>query len=274
MAAVSSAGYRAVAPDMRGYGRSSAPADPGLYTSFHIVGDLVGLLDGLEIESAIIVGHDWGAVAAWAAAMMRPDRFKAVFSLTVPYIPRGEVSLFEHMRKTGHRDDFYMFEQCLPEAEKLWENSAVTIPGVLYWASGSAPDGTRWCPTVPAKNLYRMAPGPLPNWVDPEYVAYNIEEFRRTSFRGGLNYYRSLESSFDLSGAYLGAVISQPSFYMSGKLDGLNELYPLTDEEIKVPLPGLVGRVELENIGHWIQHEASNEVSEQVIRFASIVEAM
>src|SRR6202140_4085405 len=108
MTAIASAGYRAIAPDMRGYGRSSAPADATLYTPLQTAGDLVGLLDALKIPSAVLVGHDWGASHAWGAALMRPDRFKAVFCLSVPYVPRGDVSVFELMRKSGHQDEFYM----------------------------------------------------------------------------------------------------------------------------------------------------------------------
>jgi pimeloyl-ACP methyl ester carboxylesterase len=111
MKAVASAGYRSIAPDMRGYGRSSAPPDATLYTPLQTAGDLVGLLDALKISSAVLVGHDWGATHAWNAALMRPDRFAAVFCLSVPYVPRGEVSVFERMRKSGHQDDFYMFER-------------------------------------------------------------------------------------------------------------------------------------------------------------------
>src|SRR5579863_10176045 len=140
MSAVSSAGYRAIAPDMRGYGRSSAPADATLYTPLHTAGDLVGLLDALSIASAVLVGHDWGAAHAWNAVLMRPDRFTAVFCLSVPYVPRGDVSAFERMRKSGHEKDFYMFEQIRPDADQIWADAAVTIPGVLYWASGSAQD--------------------------------------------------------------------------------------------------------------------------------------
>jgi pimeloyl-ACP methyl ester carboxylesterase len=79
MKVIASAGYRAIAPDMRGYGRSSAPADASLYTPLHTTGDLIGLLDALEIPRAVLVGHDWGASHAWNAALMRPDRFSSVF---------------------------------------------------------------------------------------------------------------------------------------------------------------------------------------------------
>ena len=161
MKAVASAGYRAIAPDMRGYGRSSAPADATLYTPLQTAGDLVGLLDALKIPSAVLVGHDWGATHAWNAALMRPDRFKAVFCLSVPYVPRGDVSVFERMRKSGHQDDFYMFEQIRPDADQIWADAAVTIPGILYWASGSAPADKRWSPdgsgTEPSSSGSRAA---------------------------------------------------------------------------------------------------------------------
>ena len=223
MKAAASAGYRAIAPDMRGYGRSSAPADPTLYTPLYTAGDLVGLLDVLNLPSAVIVGHDWGATHAWNAALMRPDRFKAVFCLSVPYVPRGDVSVFERMRKSGHENDFYMFEQIKPEADQVWANAAVTIPGALYWASASASADKRWSPMDPARSLHRPAPGPLPSWAEPDYVAHNVSEFERTGFHGALNYYRAAEPYFDLSAAWKGAKITQPSFYIAGKADGLGD---------------------------------------------------
>ena len=271
MKAIASAGYRAVAPDMRGYGRSSAPADATLYTPLQTTGDMVGLLDELKIKTAVLVGHDWGATHAWNAAMMRPDRFKAVFCLSVPYVPRGEVSIFERMRKTGYQDLFYMFEQIRPDADQIWADAAVTIPGILYWASGSAPADKRWSPLDPSRSLHRPAPRLLPPWVKPSYVKINIEEFQRTGFNGGLNYYRAAEPYFDLSAAFKGAKIAQPSFFIWGKADGLRELYPLTLDHLRAGLPGLVGGLELDNVGHWIQHEAADVVSDQLVKFLGAV---
>jgi pimeloyl-ACP methyl ester carboxylesterase len=267
MKAVASAGYRAIAPDLRGYGRSSAPADATLYTPLQTAGDLVGLLDELKIPNAVLVGHDWGAAHAWNAAMMRPDRFKAVFCLSVPYVPRGDVSVFERMRRSGHQNDFYMFEQIRPDADQIWANAAVTIPGILYWASGSAPADKRWSPMDPARSLHRAAPGPLPSWAESDYVNHNIAEFRRTGFHGGLNYYRAAESYFDLSAAFKGAKITQPSFFIWGKAEGMRELYPLTIDQMRAGLPGLVGGLELDNVGHWVQHEAHDVVSDQLVTF-------
>jgi len=267
MKALASAGYRAIAPDMRGYGRSSAPADANLYTPLQTAGDLVGLLDALNIPTAVIVGHDWGATHAWNASLMRPDRFKAVFCLSVPYVPRGDVSVFDKMRKAGHQNDFYMFEQIRPDADQIWADAAVTIPGILYWGSGAAPVETRWNPMDPKRSLHRAAPGPLPAWAEPDYVEHNIAEFERTGFHGGLNYYRAAEPYFYLSGPWKGAKVTQPSFFMGGKADGLKLLYPQTEEQFRVGIPGLVGMLELDNVGHWPQHEASAQVSDQLIKF-------
>jgi pimeloyl-ACP methyl ester carboxylesterase len=271
MKAVASAGYRAIAPDMRGYGHSSAPADPTLCTPLQTAGDLVGLLDALRIPYAVLVGRDWGATHAWNAALMRPDRFKAVFFLSVPYVPRGDASIFDRMRKLGHENDFYMFEQIRPEADQIWADAAVTIPGVLYWASGSAPADQRWSTFDPARSLHRPVPGPLPSWAEPDYVDHNVAEFQRTGFHGGLNYYRAAEPYFYLSAAFKGAKISQPSFFIGGKADGLKELYPPTLEPMRAGLPGLVGALELDNVGHWVQHEASAEVSDQLVKFLGVV---
>jgi pimeloyl-ACP methyl ester carboxylesterase len=267
MKAIASAGYRAIAPDMRGYGRSSAPADATLYTPLQTAGDMVGLLDALKSPSAVLVGHDWGAAHVWNAAMMRPDRFKAVFCLSVPYVPRGDVSVFERMRKSGHQNDFYMFEQIRPDADQIWADAALTIPGILYWASGSAPADKRWSPMDPARSLHRPAPGPLPSWAEQDYVAHNVAEFQRTGFHGGLNYYRGAEPYFDLSAAFKGAKVTQPSFFIWGKADGMRELYPLSVDQIRAGLPGLVGGLELDDVGHWVQHEASDLVSDQLVKF-------
>jgi pimeloyl-ACP methyl ester carboxylesterase len=274
MKAIASAGYRAIAPDMRGYGRSSAPAHANLYTPLHTTGDLIGLLDALEIPSAVIVGHDWGATHAWNAALMRPDRFSAVFCLSVPFAPRADVSVFDRMRAAGHQDRFYMFEQSRPDADETWADAAVTIPGILYWASGSAPAGQQWSPMDPARTLYRAAPGPLPSWAPEDYVAHNIAEFTRTGFHGGLNYYRAAEPFFALSAPWRGAKIAQPSLFMWGAADGLRELYPHGLDNLAAGLPGLTGALELQNIGHWIQHEAAAEVSDQLLKFLHTVHSV
>src|SRR5436305_8984297 len=85
--ALAAAGFHAVAPDMRGYGKSDRPEAIDQYSIFHMIGDLVGMLDALEVPTAVIVVHYWGAAIAWQAARLRPDRFRAVICLSVPFLP-------------------------------------------------------------------------------------------------------------------------------------------------------------------------------------------
>ena len=87
--ALAKAGFRAVAPDLRGYGRSDRPEQVAKYTILDHVGDIVGLVDALGAQQAVIAGHDIGATIAWQAALMRPDRFRAVIALSPPFRPRG-----------------------------------------------------------------------------------------------------------------------------------------------------------------------------------------
>lgn len=87
MKALADAGWRAAAPDMRGYGGTDAPADPQSYTMLHHVADMVDLVKSLGERKAVIVGHDWGAPVAWHAALLRPDIFRAVAGMSVPYSP-------------------------------------------------------------------------------------------------------------------------------------------------------------------------------------------
>src|SRR5207237_1364204 len=89
LAALAQAGYHAVAPDQRGYGQTERPGQIEQYTQLHLVGDLIGLVDVLGEQQAVVVGHDWGAIVAWDMALLRPDRVRGVAALSVPYMPRG-----------------------------------------------------------------------------------------------------------------------------------------------------------------------------------------
>ena len=270
MEAVATAGYRAVAVDMRGYGESSAPNNAALYTPLHTVGDLVGLLDTLGVNQATIVGHDFGAVTAWNAAMMRPDRFTAVFGISVPFQPRGAESLLQRFRRLD-RNEFYIFHKIRPEADLEWADAAVTIPGALYWASASPPRELRWSPFDPLRRLNRASPVYCPEWADQADVALEIAEFQRTGFHGPLNYYRAIEPYFQLSSAFSGMRIMQPSFFLIGKVDGVNEMRVTKEEELRRWLPNLRGFAELDDVGHWPQLEATNAVNAALLRFLAEV---
>src|ERR1700726_1455392 len=115
--AVAAAGFHAVAPDMRGYGQTDRPEPIDQYTLFHLVGDMVGLLDELGEKQAVIAGHDWGAPVAWHAALMRPDRFRAVIGLSVPYRPRGSVAPTTVMPQNADASFYQLYFQAPGVAE-------------------------------------------------------------------------------------------------------------------------------------------------------------
>src|ERR1700716_46691 len=135
--ALAAAGFHAVAPDMRGYGKSDAPEAIDQYTILHLVGDLVGLLDALGAPTAVIVGHDWGANVAWQAARRRPDRFRAVAALSVPFRPRGPVPPTSVMPQTADAQFYQLYFQQPGVAEaELERDPRATVRNMLYGASG------------------------------------------------------------------------------------------------------------------------------------------
>lgn len=266
MQAVADAGYRAIAVDMRGYGRSSGPDDPYAYTPIHAVGDLVGLLDALELPGAAVVGHDFGAAAAWYAGLLRPDRFSSVFAISVAITPPGSPSLFDVMTAAGKRD-FYMFHQREPEAERRWSDASSTYPAALYWTSASPWTEDRWDPFDPERPLYRPAPIACPSWADPDDIAYAVGEFQRSGFRRPLHSYRSLPSFAALGRAFAGMTIDQPSFFLMGAADGLNKVREAREAELRRVAPGLRKFVIMPDVGHWPHRESADRTNDLLVAF-------
>lgn len=270
MRAMAEAGYRAIALDMRGYGQSYAPESADLYTALHLTGDLIAVLDALLIDTAVIVGHDWGAYQSQMAALLRPDRFRALVSLAIPILPRGEFSLDQYMRDQGLGDAYYVFDMAEEGSEVRFADAERSIPSILYWMSASPEPAERWNPLNPELDMLRPAPVAVPEWADADYVRHNIDAFQRTGFRGGMNYYRAFPKTFELMVAYKNAIIQQPSLYIWGAADGLSGMFhPETPSlaSLRESQPNLVDQVRLENVGHWIQHEAPDRVNDALIAF-------
>jgi pimeloyl-ACP methyl ester carboxylesterase len=266
MEAVSRAGFRAIALDMRGYGGSSAPVEAEAYTPYQTVGDLVAILDAAGVATASVVGHDFGAHVAWNAAMMRSDRFTAVCGMSVQYRQPGGPSFLDNLRAAG-KQQFYWFDMMKPESDKAWANAAITVPGMLYWTSGEAPEASRWNPFDPSRGLLRPAPPTAPRTIDSTYIADAVEAFTRTGFHGPLNYYRSLDPFTGNSAAFAGAKIRQPSMFLAGTLDGLNLLTQPDPESMHGNLTDLRSFVMLEGVGHWPQLEALDATNAALVAF-------
>src|SRR6266853_6562118 len=142
LSALSAAGFHAVAPDMRGYGQSDRPEAIDQYTLLHLVGDMVGLVDALGVGEAVIAGHDWGAPVAWHAALLRPDRFRGVIGLSVPFRPRGTARPTSVMPQTDEALFYQLYFQTPGVAEAEFEQDVRRfIRASLYSISGDAPPG-------------------------------------------------------------------------------------------------------------------------------------
>lgn len=266
MTALADAGFRAIAPDMRGYGGSSAPDDPAAYAQPVIAADLVGLLDGLGIETATVIGHDWGAVAAWNAALLHPARFTRVVGLTIPYIPRGEVDLL-HQLKQDHAH-FYMdlYRRSITNEFLMHDVEGSLLLG--YWtASGEAPASQRFDPFASPLASVLPTHTELPSFLTKEDLAAAVQSFSATSFEGGLNWYRGIEATFDQMAAYKDAPIPQPSLFIVGDEDAIVDVTGEWIEALPRNAPGLTRTVRLPGVGHWVQQEAPEAVNEAILAF-------
>jgi pimeloyl-ACP methyl ester carboxylesterase len=273
--ALADAGFHVVAPDMRGYGQTEAPEAIDQYTLLHLVGDMVGVLDALGEETAVIAGHDWGAPVAWHAALLRPDRFRAVIGLSVPYRPRGKVRPTTVMPRTNDAMFYQLYFQQPGVAEAdLEADVRASVRGILLRVAGEAtvpPSGFAMVPLdggMRARNPVQT-PAPLPGWLTEADVDFYAAEFARTGFRGGLNWYRNIDRNWELLAPLAGAKVTVPALYVTGERD-LVLAFPGAAEMV-ANLPTVVPRlretVMLPGCGHWTQQERPEQVNAAMIGF-------
>ena len=274
LGALARAGYRVVAPDMRGYGQTDRPEAIDKYTLLHLVGDMVGLLDALGERQAAIAGHDWGAPVAWHAALMRPDRFRAVVGLSVPFRPRPPVRPTTTMPQTDKAVFYQLYFQEPGVAEAEFERDVRrTIRSILYAASGDFPRGSGGgLLMVPRKGGFldhAVDPATLPPWLGERDIDFYTAEFERTGFRGGLNWYRNIDRSWELLAPFTGPQITVPALYMAGDRDAVVSFKGMDQLIANLPnvVPNLRKTIMLPGCGHWTQQERAEEVNEAMIEF-------
>lgn len=276
--ALSVAGFRAVAPDLRGYGGSESPSDVHAFTTLDVLGDLIALLDVLDERQAVIVGGDWGSTVAWQAAQLRPDRFRAVVALGVPLMGRAPMRPSMLFPRTDTAR-FYTHYFCEPGvAEQEFERDVgKTLRQIYFAASGEA--GPRNDARTPnpfgmvdrAVGLLAALPDPdtLPAWMPPSDLAALVASFERSGFRGGLNYYRNLDRNWELQAAFDGVKVEVPALHLIGERD-VGLAMPGMDRIIEA-MPALAPRLSASTMiagaGHWLQQEAPDAVNAALIDF-------
>lgn len=271
--ALAAAGFHAVAPDMRGYGKSDKPHNIDAYNQVQVVNDIIGLIPALGYETAVVFGHDWGAPTAWSCALNHPEKVTAVGALSVPFSPRSPVQPMPAMREVFKGQFFYQLyfqEPGVAEAE-FEKDIRTALRKFLYLGSGDA-ELTGLAAKKADDDLLTSLPNPavLPKWLSEADLDFYAGEFTRSGMRGPLNYYRNHDLTWELT---KGAPekITQPAMFVAGAKDGVILMAAealkkmperVTDLRINKLIPG---------IGHWTQQEAPEAVNEEMLRFLKMV---
>ncbi|QPP07123.1 alpha/beta hydrolase [Streptomyces bathyalis] len=266
--ALAAAGYRAVAIDVRGYGRSSKPDGVEAYRMLDLVSDNVAVVEALGERSAVIVGHDWGATIAATSALVRPEVFRAVGLLSVPYTPPGGPRPSEVFAQMGGTDEFYVsYFQQPGRAEAEIE------PDVRGWLAGffaALSADTMPSPGAPDPHFVsrdgmlrdRFPAGRLPAWLSEHELDVYAGEFERTGMAGALNRYRNMDRDWEDLAAFESAPITQPSLFIGGSLDSSTTWLANAITEYPTTLPALAASHILEGCGHFIQQERPRETNQ------------
>ena len=275
--ALAAAGYRAVAIDVRGYGRSSQPTAIDAYRMVCHVGDNVGIVAALGYDRAVVVGHDWGAPIAWNSALLRPDVFTAVAGLSVPFSPRSATRPSAAFRAMGGAEEFYIeyFQQPGRAEAEIEKDVRKWLGGFYLSASGAAPPmiangGTM--ATIPAggemQDRFQFPdPASMPQWLSEADVNAYASEFERSGLTGGLNRYRNVDRDWEDFGAFSGLVINVPALFVGGSKDGPTLWGAKAIEAFPRTLPKLWRSVVLEGCGHWTQQERPEAVNKELVDF-------
>ncbi|GAA5049924.1 pimeloyl-ACP methyl ester carboxylesterase [Thermocatellispora tengchongensis] len=265
---LAAAGHRAVAVDVRGYGRSSKPGAVAAYRMLDLIEDQVAVVRALGERTAVIVGHDWGASIAAACGLVRPDVFRAVGLLGVPYSPPGGERPSEVFARMGGEEEFYTaYFQEPGRAEAEIE------PDVRGWLAGfyaALSAGTMPPLGAPSPHFVsrggtlrdRFPTGRPPAWLGDDDLDVYAAEFERTGMTGALNRYRNMDRDWEDLAAFNGLPVTQPSLFLGGALDASTTWMAGAIAAHPVTLPGLISSHILDGCGHWVQQERPEEVNE------------
>jgi pimeloyl-ACP methyl ester carboxylesterase len=268
--ALAAAGYHAVAPDLRGYGNSDASATDEGYAPSNLAADVIGLLDALGAEQAVLVGHDWGANIAWACGELFPERVAGLVALSVPYRPRPPAPPSEVLRQFvpgGAPVSPYPLGVTQAELEADPHRS---MRRFLYALSGDAPPDLvprLFKERAPSGRVLDSMPEPeeLPGWLGEADLEEYARAYARTGFRGPLGVYRNQDRDWHEHPEIGTAGVHQPALFIGGRRDPAVLFGKL--EPMEAAVPNLRRIVLLPNCGHWTQQERPGDVNDELLDF-------
>jgi pimeloyl-ACP methyl ester carboxylesterase len=260
VAPLAAAGWHVLAPDQRGYGRSSAPSQVTAYGTDELSADLLALLDDVGAEQAVFVGHDWGALLVWDLIRLHPGRVRAAVGASVPFVawPAPPLTL---MRAAAGDNFFYIvyFQELGPAERELGADPRRTLANVLWAASGPAADTLERNPRPAAGTgfLDTMPPPPADGigaWCSAEDLDAYADAFTASGFFGPVSWYRNLDADHERVKAVDLASLTMPVYFIGGDRDGVITRDPGGVERMRA-LPGYRGHAMLSGVGHWTQQE-------------------
>lgn len=249
------AGFRVAVPDMRGYGRSDRPEEVSAYCAGRLADDIVGIINALSADDAVLIGHDWGASAVWYTASAYPDRVRAVGGLSVPPVPRAPAPPIEILRRRLGEDHYLIwFQRPGPADSTLAADVRRTLTATAAldpaWAAASAV-------------------APRPPWWTEEDLSFYVEAFVRTGFTPGLNYYRNIDRNWAQAARLDAAPIEQPSLFLTGSDDLVAGV--MGHASLDAVLPGLRVCDVITGAGHWLMQERPDDVNKALHTFVSAI---
>jgi pimeloyl-ACP methyl ester carboxylesterase len=271
--ALADAGWHVLAPDQRGYGRSSRPVDVADYGSQHLSADLIGLLDETGQEQAVVVGHDWGALILWDLVRLHPSRVRAAVGVSVPFVewPAPPTALFRQVY--GDRFFYILYFQPVGPAEKELEADPCQTLRQVLWA-GSAAGADLAVQDRPAEGSGFLDgaadiewPSDLPAWLTAEDLDRYTEAFEASGFFGPLSYYRNLDANYERLKDIPLSVVSMPVFFIAGEHDVVLRFDPGGVDRMARTLPDFRGSVIIPGVGHWTQQEAPAAFNDALLGF-------
>jgi pimeloyl-ACP methyl ester carboxylesterase len=275
--ALSEAGIRVIAPDQRGYGATDRPEPVEAYDIEHLTADLVGLLDHLQIEKAIFVGHDWGGFVVWQMPLRYPDRVAGVVGINTPHTNRAWADPIELLRKRfGEQMYIVQFQDPAHEPDKIFGSRVEQTFDAFMRKPARRPD-------APAEEVVAgVGASPRLNLAFPQMIAnYDakhdprtpilsaeekqvfVDAFTRTGFTGGINWYRNMSRNWQRSEG-LDHTVRVPSLMIMAENDAV--LPPSSADGMDKLIPDLEKYL-VRDSGHWTQQEKPEEVSAKLIEW-------
>ncbi len=273
--ALAAAGFHAVAPDMRGYGGTDKLSDTADYGILDLVGDMVDLVRALGETSCVVVGHDWGAPVAWHCALLRPDLFRAVFGLSVPFQPRRPKgpptpAMAAISQRLGLGDLYISRFQAADAHQAFDADPAGALRKMFHAYDGATPDDRQSTGFIPEGQSFLLTvpdDATLPPWMGEAHFAEYVAAFSAGGFKGPLDWYRCLDANWAATVFLQDARIRVPAGFVVGERDPVRHYAGAHEAGMKDWAPDLRIQAVLPGAGHWLQQERPEDVNRLLLDF-------